>query len=139
MSEYDQLEAAFLPVARKKLQAIRDGLLTQYGTRTTEIDVIDHDDERGLGFAMEGDDTSAVEFILADGESRKFEGVNVTLAIEGFGYIYAPNNFTDEIGTKSAEEVVRRTEGLDVQSCVDKIWNRWTEVRLRHLHLPRNY
>lgn len=137
--QYMAFEIRFLPPATAKLKAIRQILNDVYRVKTTKIDIVDHDDERGIGFGLKssGDETDSanafeaqVELILKDGDEHGYAGCGVmmTCSSYGSGIVYAPYNYTEQVGTTDPREIARRVLDLDVVAASASIMQEWLRL-----------
>jgi len=113
--EYLPFEVAFQATARPLLEALRQKLTEQGAGPFTEIDVVDKDVSRGLGFDPAGggspdEFTPFVELMLEDGGEHGYEGVGLVMncSIYFSGQVWAPFNYTESVGMSTPEQVVER-------------------------------
>lgn len=133
---YEVLEKPFLEVARPLMEQLRQRLIAMGQGPFTEVDVVDHDVSRGLGF-QEVDQSSSqhpldVELILNDGDELGYEGVGLVLTCSEYlsGQIWAPGNFTPEVGMTDPQAVVERMSTLfDVNAIAQGIVQEWERMR----------
>jgi hypothetical protein len=137
--EYMRYKIRFLPPATAKLKAIKQILYDVYRVKTTRLDIVDHDDERGIGFGLKssGDETESanafeaqVELLLKDGDVHGYAGCGVmmTCSSYGSGIVYAPYNYTEQVGTTDPREIVRRILDLDVVAASASIMQEWLRL-----------
>ena len=137
--EYTRYEIRFLPPATAKLKAIKQILSDVYRVKTTRLDIVDHDDERGIGFGLKssGDETESanafeaqVELILKDGDEHGYAGCGVmmTCSSYGSGIVYAPYNYTKHVGATDPHEIGRRVLDLDVVAASASIMQEWLRL-----------
>lgn len=137
--EYMRYEIRFLPPATAKLKAIKQILYDVYRVKTTRLDIVDHDDERGIGFGLKssGDETESanafeaqVELLLKDGDVHGYAGCGVmmTCSSYGSGIVYAPYNYTEQVGTTDPREIARRILDLDVVAASASIMQEWLRL-----------
>lgn len=137
--EYMRYKIRFLPPATAKLKAIKQILYDVYRVKTTRLDIVDHDDERGIGFGLKssGDETESanafeaqVELLLKDGDVHGYAGCGVmmTCSSYGSGIVYAPYNYTEQVGTTDPREIARRILDLDVVAASASIMQEWLRL-----------
>ena len=126
-SQYLAFEVAFREAALPRLQALRALLLDNGAADLSEIEGIDHDVSRGLGFVSQGNPHRFVELMLEDGGEHGFEGVSVVMncSISLSGQIWAPFNFTEEVGISDPSGIEQRMALLEVSSVADAIRAEW--------------
>ena len=127
--EYARFEGPFRESARPLLERIRSGLVEMGFGPFTDIEVTDHDVDRGLEFRDVGDPERFVELKLTDGDAHGFEGVGLALECSNFmsGMVWAPGNYTPDVSITEPDEVVRRVKSCpfgDVVAAVAAEWRR---------------
>jgi len=131
--QYSEFEAVFLPLARGKLAELAAELVNDVANGFAPIEVLDQDVQRGLSIT-EWDpaaDPSFIDLILTDGDEYGFEGVGLVLNCSVFasGQVWAPGNYTEDVGTLDKEELARRLLSLPVSQVADQIRQEWARVR----------
>lgn len=134
---YEVFEKPFLEVARSLMEQLRQRLIEMGQGPFTEVDLVDHDASRGLGF-LEVDQADpqqafAVELILNDGDELGFQGVGLVLNCSQYpsGQVWAPGNYTPEVGMTDPQEVVERMNTMfDVNSIAQGIVHEWERIMM---------
>lgn len=127
--QYVVFENAFLQPGRELLEKLREALIQMGRGPFTEIEQTDHDTERGLEFRKVDDPTVFVELRLTDGDSSGFEGVGLIMDCSTYlcGQIWAPGNFTEDVGMTDAADIPVRLATCpvgDVAMMVEAEWMR---------------
>lgn len=133
---YEVFEKPFLEVARPLMEQLRQRLLVMGQGPFTEVDLIDHDVSRGLGF-QEVDQSSSqhaldLELILNDGDELGYEGVGLVLNCSEYlsGQVWAPGNYTPEVGMTDPQAVVERLSTMfDVNTIAQDVVQEWERIR----------
>jgi len=135
-SQYKAFEAVFEEVARPLLERVRSSLAAHGYDCLSEIVPVDHDVSRGIGFLHTSDDDLYVELMLEDGDAHGFEGVAPLLTCSIFlsGQVWAPYNFTQDVGIVDPAGIAERMESFDpaeVALLIAREWNRVQAERQR--------
>ena len=128
-TEYEKYEAVFAPIARRKLGELRNTLST-FWKDVGVVEVIDRDVERGLGFVLGNGDDRAVELMLNDGDENGYEGVGLHMTASSYavGVVWAPCNFTAQVGTTDLAELQARLESMDVRDIAQRVNQEWLRI-----------
>lgn len=131
---YAPLYAAFAEPAKNHLVALSDLIRKRFGRELTDVKEIDHDSEKGFCFGAEDSPDLFVELILTDGDERGFEGVGLLLTCTplGDGVVWSPFNYSESVGTQTAEGVVERLQLLDglTSSLAETIQQKWIDFEV---------
>lgn len=138
---YGVFEFHFREAALPILEELRASLKRR-GFSSSEIEVVDHDVSRGLAFEVSPATNSAapapmasryIELTLEDGDVHGYEGVGLVLScsIYASGQIWAPGNFTAEVGIESPERIADRFMSFDAESIADAAIREWDAVGAR--------
>jgi hypothetical protein len=131
--EYEDFERPFREAARPILEA----LISKGLGPLSEIEVLDFDIDRGLGFASEDPDKTGlfVHLVLADGEDRGYEGVGLLMTCSIFpnGQIWAPGNYSMQVGAITVDDLIARLGRLanGVQDYAIAVEREWKAVDQR--------
>jgi len=129
--EYEVFERPFREAARPILEALRASLISKGLGPLSQIEILDFDIDRGLGFGSEDPDKAGhfVHLVLADGEDRGYDGVGLLMTCSTYlsGQIWAPGNYSHQVGTTSEAELLARlgrlADGLsDYAITVEREW-----------------
>ncbi len=134
---YTQIETPFREAAKPLMAQLRTELLTRGSGPFSEVEEIDRDIERGLGFSCTDNPDQFVDLMLTDNDSHGAEGVGLilTCSVYGSGQVWAPGNFTEDFAMTSAEEVLERlSHHFDSSEIADRISREWE--RLADAHQP---
>lgn len=125
--EYLVFERVFRPAATRLLETIRAQLIARGEGPFSDIEVTDHDIDRGLEFRLSSDGGVFVELRLVDGDTYDYEGVGLVLDCSVFasGVVWAPGNYTESVGMTDPAEVVLRIESCRVDDVVEAIASEW--------------
>lgn len=135
--EYEDFERPFREAARPILEALREALISKGLGPLSEIEVLDFDIDRGLGFASEDPDKTGhfVHLVLADGEDRGYEGVGLLMTCSIFpnGQIWAPGNYSMQVGAITVDDLIARLGRLanGVQDYAIAVEREWKAVDQR--------
>lgn len=128
--EYLPFEEAFLLAAHPRLVALRAALVDAGIADLVELEVVDHDVSRGLGFQSASKPNEFfVELMLEDGSEHGFDGVSLVLncSTMASGQIWAPLNYTSDVGMTDPSEIEGRLEFFDAASLCDAILAEWAQ------------
>ncbi len=131
--QYCEFEAVFLPLARGKLAELAAELVNDVANGFAPIEVLDQDVQRGLSIT-EWDpaaEPAFIDLILTDGDEYGYEGVGLILNCSVFasGQVWAPGNYTEDVGTLDKDELARRLQSLPVAEVAGHIRQEWARVR----------
>lgn len=127
---YDKFWIVFEAKATTVLSAVRQLLIQGYGIDVGEVELIDHDEERGYGFTvwLDGQDQGGlnndlfIEWMLTDGDATGFGpeeeggpsqvGLHLTMSDRDNQEMdaIAPYNFTPEVGTSDVSVLASRID-----------------------------
>lgn len=133
--QYTAFEDVFKAPATQLLEQLRAALLERGYGPFTAIEATDHDVDRGLEFRRVDDPTVYVELRLTDGESYGFEGVGLVMDCSAYicGQVWAPGNFTEDVGITSNEELVARLGECPVQEVARMVTVEWDRIAHKEL------
>jgi hypothetical protein len=140
-AQYQPYFDTFAPLAKQKLDQLGQLLVSRFGWELTPIEPVDHDVERGFGFAVVDDPLLFVELLLKDGDEHGYEGVSLMLSCSDrpAGSVWAPGNYTPSVGTLDSGELVRRLSDFDGSSICEAIHQEWVDVQVDRQSNPQNY
>lgn len=142
-AQYREFEAVFEPLARARLNELSVALAMETRNGFGPIEVLDLDHSRGLCFAEidAGGEPAYVELILSDGDEYGFEGVGLILncSIFASGQVWAPGNFTEDVGTLDKDELARRLQAMPVADVAERIRCEWARIRLGKKLVAQGY
>ena len=127
---YTRIETPFREAAKPLMEQLRTALLAQGLGPFTEVEEIDRDIERGLGFSCTDNPDQFVDLMLTDNDTHGAEGVGLilTCSVYGSGQVWAPGNFTEDFAMTSADEVLERLstqfEPGEIADRVSREWER---------------
>lgn len=129
--QYKVFEAPFLAVARPLMEQLRSALQERGFEALSEIVTVDHDVSRGIGFVDTTDDDLYVELMLEDGDAHGYDGVAPVLNCSVFlsGQVWAPENFTENVGITRPEGIVERFQHFDPYEVAHRVALEWDRVR----------
>ena len=113
--QYVVFERPFRERAGPILRSLADKL-TEAGYGPMQMIDIDLDTDRGMGFEpVNGPAESTVQLMLLDLEAEGLEGVGLRLecSIWSSGVVWAPGNYTKDVGVTTVEALMERIEELD--------------------------
>lgn len=133
-AQYSVFEGVFQKHARPLLERLRQDLLAMGFADLTQVELVDHDFCRGLGFSCEANPDRYVEFMLEDGHEYGFEGVGLTMScsIFGTGQVWAPGNYTDSVSIATTEQLIERLASFPQEDMPARIVREWERVQLVH-------
>ena len=131
-TQYQPFFDTFSPLAMQNLEQLAAVLAQRFDWKLTPIELVDHDAERGFGFAVVDDPSLYVELLLTDGDDRGFEGLGLLLSCSDrpAGTVWAPGNYTEDVGTLDHEELAQRLNDFDVSSICEAIQQEWVDVQV---------
>ena len=141
--QYTGFETAFTGPATKLLEQLRAALVGRGYGPFTEIEKTDHDVDRGLEFRSIDDPSVYVELRLTDGESYGFDGVGLIMECSTYicGQVWAPGNFTEDVGITSNEDLVSRLGECPIGEIAWMVTVEWDRIANKDLleenHAPR--
>lgn len=133
-AEYEVFEVPFREAARPLLEQLRQRLTDAGRGPFTEVDIVDKDVDRGLGFdSVENPEKEFVELMLHDGAESGYEGVGLSMSCSSYalGQVWAPGNYTTDVGATTVEELIDRLKSLDVGAATESILSEWDDLPSR--------
>lgn len=134
-AEYISFETPFREAARPLMQQLRDALTARGLGPFTEIEVVDQDIARGLGFNCSADPEQFVDLMLTDNDTHGDEGVGLILTCSTYasGQVWAPGNYTDEFALTHPDQVVERLSmQFDPAEIADRVASEWARQADSH-------
>lgn len=142
-AQYREFEAVFQPLARAKLQELVQALQGEVPDGFGPIELLDHDVQRGLIVCGQGrqEDPPYIELVLTDGDEYGFEGVGLVLNCSLFatGQVWAPGNFSKDVGTLDTKELASRLQAMPVAEVADRIRQEWARVQRESKLIAQGY
>lgn len=138
--QYSIFFQSFSQAATPIMQALRSRLMQmglELGT-FSEVEEMDHDIHRGLGFGIEGDfeesgEVPFVELLLTDGEDDREEGqpplvgLKLECSILASGVVWCPGAFTSDAWVSTSEEIDDLLSEFDIDEVAERIKDHWRE------------
>lgn len=139
--EYLVYEGPFREAARPLLEKIKARLVEMGYGPFSEIEVVDHDIERGLEIRDESNNNGEFAFVelkLLDGDEPGFQGVGLVMecSIYASGIVWAPGNWTPDVGVTEVDALVQRIESCPVDDVCNSIAHEWEFQRQRRQMAP---
>lgn len=137
-TQYQPFFDKFTPLAKQNLEQLAALMARRFDWKLTPIEPVDHDVERGFGFAVEGEPMLFVELLLKDGDEHGYEGVGLMLSCSDrpAGSVWAPGNNTEDVGTLESEELERRLADFDCSTIAESIQQEWLDVQVERQSRP---